>query len=71
MLRRDPPISLPELEARAAAPSLDGFACPGCGGALVLRCVVVSPPAPTRILAGLQRARGPPTSAPAGDDRRA
>ncbi len=39
---------------------VDGFACPGCGGPLTLRCIVVNPPATTRILTGLQRATGPP-----------
>ncbi len=50
---------------------VDGFACPGCGGPLALRCIVVNPPATTRILAGLERATGPPVSATADDDRRA
>ena len=40
--------------------SVDGFCCPGCGGPLVLRCVVVNPPATVQILEGLQRATGPP-----------
>jgi hypothetical protein len=34
----------------------DGFACPGCGGPLTLRCVVVNTPATRRILDGLRRA---------------
>jgi len=37
----------------------DGFCCPGCGGRLLIRCIVVNPPATTRILDGL-RATGPP-----------
>ena len=50
---------------------VDGFACPGCGGALTLRCVVVNPPATRRILYGLRRATGPPGPDLAGDDRKA
>jgi hypothetical protein len=48
-----------------------GFACPGCGGPLTLRCVVVNPAATRRILDGLRRATGPPGPDLAGDDRRA
>ena len=36
-----------------------GYVCPGCGGRLELRCVALGPAA-VRILAGLQRATGPP-----------
>jgi hypothetical protein len=50
---------------------VDGFACPGCGGALVLRCMVPNPRATRRILDGLRRATGPPGPDLAGDDRRA
>ena len=50
---------------------VDGFACPGCGGPLTLRCVVVNPPATRRILDGLRRATGPPGLDAVGDDRRA
>jgi hypothetical protein len=50
---------------------VDGFACPGCGGALTLRCVVVNPPATRRILDGLRRATGPPGLDAVGDDRTA
>jgi len=50
---------------------VDGFACPGCGGPLTLRCVVVNPPATRRILDGLRRATGPPGPDLAGDDRTA
>ncbi len=39
---------------------VDGFACPGCGGPLTLRYVVMNPPATRRILDGLRRATGPP-----------
>ena len=49
---------------------VDGFACPGCGGAFALRCVVVNPPATRRILDGLRRATGPPGLDLAGNDRR-
>ncbi len=49
----------------------DRFACPGCGGPLTLRCVVVNPPATRRILDGLRRATGPPGLDAVGDDRRA
>ena len=42
---------------------VDGFACPGCGGAFALRCVVVNPPATRRILDGL---RPPGRRAPTG-----
>ncbi len=38
---------------------VDGFACPGCGGPLALRCVVLNPRATRRILDGLRRATGP------------
>ena len=38
---------------------VSGYVCPGCGGRLVLRCVALGPAA-VRILAGLQRATGPP-----------
>ena len=48
-----------------------GFACPGCGGPLTLRCVVLNPAATRRILDGLRRATGPPGPDLAGDDRRA
>ncbi len=50
---------------------VDGFACPGCGGPLTLRCMVLNPPATRRILDGLRRATGPPGLDLAGDDRRA
>ena len=50
---------------------VDGFACPGCGGPLMLRCVVVNPPATRPILDGLRRATGPPVLDAAGDDRTA
>ena len=51
--------------------SVDGFACPGCGGPLALRCIVLNPMTARRIIAGLQRATGPPGSSPEGDDRTA
>ena len=47
-----------------------GFACPGCGGPVTLRCVVVNPRATRRILDRLRRATGPPGLDAAGDDRR-
>jgi hypothetical protein len=50
---------------------VDGFACPGGGGPLTLRCVVVNPPATRRILDGLRRATGPPGLDAPGDDRTA
>lgn len=50
---------------------VDGFACPGCGGPLALRCVVLNPRATRRILDGLRRATGPPGPDLAGDDRTA
>jgi hypothetical protein len=50
---------------------VDGFACPGCGGPLTLRCVVVNPPAARRIRDGLRRATGPPGPDLAGNDRKA
>ena len=49
---------------------VDGFACPGCGGPLTLRGVVVNPRATRRILDGLRRATGPPGLDLAGDDRK-
>ncbi len=51
--------------------AVDGFACPGCGGPLALRCIVLNPVTARRIIAGLQRATGPPGSSPEGDDRTA
>ena len=41
---------------------VDGFACPRCGEQMVVRAVVVRPPATLKLLAGLDRAaaRGPP-----------
>jgi hypothetical protein len=39
---------------------VDGYRCPGCGGRLVLRSMVVNPPATTKILRGLEKAQGPP-----------
>ena len=39
---------------------VDAYRCPGCGGRLALRTVVVNPPATTKILRGLERAQGPP-----------
>ena len=39
---------------------IDGFRCDRCGGRLTLRCVVIYPPATTRILRGLVRGRAPP-----------
>ena len=71
----------PSHAARGGTPELDrpleqvfrvdGFACPGCGGPLMLRCVVVRPPATRRILDGLRRATDPPRLDLAGDDRTA
>ena len=51
--------------------AVDGFACPGCGGPLALRCIVLNPVTARRIIAGLQRATGPPGSSPEGEDRTA
>jgi hypothetical protein len=48
-----------------------GFGCPGSGGRLTLRYVVVNPPATRRILDGLRRATGPTGLDPVGDDRKA
>jgi hypothetical protein len=39
---------------------VDAFRCKGCGGRLHLRCVVINPPATTRILRGLFGSRAPP-----------
>ena len=39
---------------------LDAYRCPGCGGRLALRWLVVNPPATTKILRGLQHAQVPP-----------
>jgi hypothetical protein len=50
---------------------VDGFAFPGCGGPLALRCIVLNPVTARRIIAGLQRATGPPGSTPEGYDRTA
>lgn len=48
-------------------PDGDGFACPRCGEPMVLRAVVIRPPATTRVLRGLKRAlhgaRAPPAAA--------
>ena len=40
--------------------SVEGFVCPTCGGPLRLRTIVVNPVVARRIIAGLQRAIGPP-----------
>ena len=40
--------------------SVEGFQCPTCGGALRLRTLVLNPVLAKRIIAGLQRATGPP-----------
>ena len=50
---------------------VDGFAGPGCGGALALRCMVLNPRATRRILDGLRRATGPPGVDAVGNDRTA
>ncbi len=50
---------------------VDGFACPGCGGPLTLRCMVLNPWTTRRILDGLRCATGPPGLDPVGDDGRA
>jgi hypothetical protein len=39
---------------------VDAYRCPGCGGRLALRTVVVNPPATTKIMRDLERAQGPP-----------
>jgi len=39
---------------------VDAYRCPGCGGRLALRTLVVNPPATTKILRALERAQGPP-----------
>lgn len=39
---------------------VDAFRCSRCGGRLSLRCVVINPPATTRILRGLFGSRAPP-----------
>jgi hypothetical protein len=48
---------------------VEGFPCPGRGGALALRCVVANLRATRRILDGLRRATDPPRLDLAGDDR--
>lgn len=49
--------------------AVDGWACPSCGERMRLRAVVDGGGAPTRVLTGLLRARGPPETPPEGDDR--
>ncbi len=39
---------------------VDAFRCAHCGGRLRLRCVVINPPATTRILRALAPSRAPP-----------
>ena len=39
---------------------VDAFRCARCGGRLSLRCMVINPPATTRILRGLFGSRAPP-----------
>ncbi len=61
---------LAACEDATSSASLDGGAATGpgvetaptdpCGGRLTLRCVVIYPPATTRILRGLARGRAPP-----------
>jgi len=43
---------------------VDPFRCPHCGKPMELRCVVVRPPASSRILRGLGAPRAPPTPTP-------
>ena len=50
--------------------AVDGWARPSRGERLRLRAVVDGGGAPTRVLPGLRRARGPPTEPAGGDDRR-
>lgn len=58
-----------DLLARAF--EVSPFAWPQCNGRMELRAVVIGPPAPTRILAGLEaavaRSRAPPATAAAGE----
>ena len=60
--------------------AVDGFACPGCGGPLALRCIVLNPvlhlrtvvegsPAALTITSSLLRSTGPPRRPGGGDDR--
>ncbi|MFM7242931.1 MAG: hypothetical protein ACKO40_01980, partial [Planctomycetaceae bacterium] len=37
---------------------VDAYRCPGCGGRLALRTLVVNRPATTKILRGLEQAQG-------------
>ena len=38
----------------------NGFACPRCRGPMVLRCLVLAPPATTKILQSLAKGTAPP-----------
>jgi hypothetical protein len=44
---------------------VDGFQCPRCGGSMVVRAVIIHPPATLRVLGGLDRAAA--RAPPAGD----
>ena len=63
-----PPLAKDRLQRREDERlfRVDCFACPGCGGPLTLRCMLLNPPATRRILAGLRRATGPPWPRPRG-----
>lgn len=63
----DGSICWAELLKRVFA--VDGWACPSCGERMHLRAVVDGAGAPTRILTGLLRARGPPVAPPEGEGR--
>ena len=56
--RRNGPVFRNETVKRVF--DVDGFACPHCGKAMVLRAVSVRPPATWQLLSVLGRGRGPP-----------
>lgn len=64
-LRKSPPIRIVDekpswADLLARVFGKDGFACPHCGGTMVLRCLVLAPPAPTKILRSLAKGTAPP-----------
>jgi hypothetical protein len=64
-LRKSPPIRIVDekpgwAELLARVFGKDGFACAHCGGTMVLRCLVLAPPATTRILRSLAKGTAPP-----------
>ena len=63
-LRKGPPLLIVTEKpgCGASRPRLwkNGLACPHCGGTMFLRCLVLAPPATTKILRSLAKGTAPP-----------